>query len=55
MASSHFENFVKTNQLQSKLYERALKFGNGNYIAKLVLIVFHVFKSNMAVNLKEKM
>ena len=55
MASSHFENFVKTNKLQSKLHEIALKYGDEKDIAKLVFTVFHEFKSDIAVNLQEQM
>ena len=40
MASSHFENFVKTNKLQSKLHEIALKYGVYKDIAKMVFTVF---------------
>ena len=55
MASSHFENFVKTNKLQSKLHEIILKYGDEKDIAKLVFIVFHKFKSDITVNLQEQM
>ena len=55
MASSHFENFVKTKKLQSKLHEIALKYGDEKDIAKLVFTVFHYFKSDIAVNIQVQM
>ena len=45
---------MKTNKLQSKLHEIALKHGDEKDIAKLVFTVFDEFKSDIAVNLQEQ-
>ena len=54
MSSSHFETFVKTNKLESKLHEIAVKYADGKDIAKVVFTVFHEFISDIAVNLQEQ-
>ena len=55
MSSSHFETFVKTNKLQSKLHEIAVKYADEKDIAKLVFTVFDEFISDIEVNLQEQM
>ena len=55
MSSSHFETFVKTNKLESKLHEIAVKYADEKDIAKLVFTVFDEFISDIAVNLQEQM
>ena len=54
MASSQFENFVKTNKLQSQLHEIAVKYGDEKDIAKLVFNVFDEFRSNIPVYLQDE-
>jgi len=51
MSSSHFETFVKTKKLESKLHEIAVKYAEEKDIAKLIFTVFQEFKSHIAVNL----
>jgi len=55
MSSSHFETFVKTNKLESKLHEIAVKYADEKDIAKLVFTVFDEFISDIGVNLQEQM
>ncbi len=55
MSRSHFETFVKTNKLESKLHEIAVKYADEKDIAKLVFTVFQEFKSHIVVNLQEQM
>ncbi len=55
MSSSHFETFVKTNKLESKLHGIAVKYADEKDIAKLVFTIFHEFISDIAVNLQEQM
>merc|ERR1712105_473408 len=55
MSSSHFETFLKTNKLESKLHEIAVKYADEKYIAKLVFTLFDEFISDIGVNLQEQM